>query len=444
MKIIGLKAENIKNLKAVEIIPGDDAVILEGRNGAGKSAILDSIFCALTGKKMEQPIRNGEERGEINVDLGQYKIKRVITEKTSRLEVVSKDGAIFKSPQALLNDMLGDLAFDPLAFSNMDTRSQRALLAKLVGLDFTALNEERLRLYNERTMKNREIKGGDPTSYRPIVGQPLPLEALVGEMAQPEPGTPRVEISMNDQLAVIQSLERQESDHQGYLDSIQVLKDIRKGNVYAIQKNESEMASIVKRIEELKEAHAAIERDNINTKNQIEELDQQIANKPMPAQPPAGAIDRARQQLLTIDQQNKKIRDAIKFDEALAKLDSAKRVVNKLEERMAKIDLEKQNKIAAAAFPIEGLGLDDETVIFDGKPFSQLSTGEKIRVSTAIAMAMNPRLKVLFVRDGSLLDKEGIDQIKSLAKEKDYQLWMEIVSDNKGVGIYIEDGEVVQ
>lgn len=442
MKIIELKAENIKNLKAVEIRP-DGAVILEGKNGAGKSAILDAIFVALTGKRLDQPIRNGEERAEINVDLGTYKVRRIITEKTNRLEVTSADGAVFKSPQALLNEILGDLAFDPLAFSGMDTKTQRALLAKLVGLDFTELNDERLRLYNERTMKNREIKGGDPTSYRPIVGQPLPLEALVGEMQNPEPGTPREEMSMNDQLTVIQNLEAQAKDYQGYEDSLKVLFDLRNQTQSAIDTSRMDITDKENEIKKLQSEIADIGGDIETKKEQIDDIDQEVAHKPRPAQPPAGAIERARQVLLDIDAKNKKIREAIKFDEAIAKLDAAKQVVNKLEERMAKIDLEKQDKIAAAAFPIAGLGLDDETVMFNGRPFSQLSSGERLRVSTAIAMAMNPKLKVLFVRDGSLLDNAGTNEIMALAKEKDYQLWIEKTQEGKTVGIYIEDGEVV-
>lgn len=165
--------------------------------------------------------------------------------------------------------------------------------------------------------------------------------------------------------------------------------------------------------------------------------------KPIPQRISDEAIEQARQEMVGIDSRNKTIREAIKFDEAIAKLEAARQVVNKIEERMAKIDLEKQNAVSAAKFPIEGLGLDDETVMFQGRPFSQLSSGERLRVSTAIAMAMNPKLKVLFVRDGSLLDNAGMEAITTMAKEKDYQLWIERTEEGKTVGIYIEDGEVV-
>ena len=58
MKILELRAENIKNIKVVEIKPGDGAVMLTGKNEAGKSAVLDAIFMGLTGKRIDEPIRN--------------------------------------------------------------------------------------------------------------------------------------------------------------------------------------------------------------------------------------------------------------------------------------------------------------------------------------------------------------------------------------------------
>lgn len=50
MKIISLKSENVKRLSVVEVIPKDKAlVIVAGKNGQGKSSVLDSIMFALAG-----------------------------------------------------------------------------------------------------------------------------------------------------------------------------------------------------------------------------------------------------------------------------------------------------------------------------------------------------------------------------------------------------------
>jgi len=452
MKIIELRSENIKNIKAIRITPGDGAVILEGANGAGKSAVLDSIFMALTGRKIEEPIRNGEKRAEINVDLGAYKVRRIFTEKGDRLEVVSADGAAFKSPQAMLNEILGNLSFDPLQFAEMGKnaegmRRQRAMLAALVGLDFTAADAERTRLYNERTIKNREIKGGDPTSYRPSASQPLPLEALVGGLEVPKPGTPRQEISMAEAMNNLSALE---AKVEAYANVVHANQNITMTRDNLLTNIGSNITAKMGRLGILNQQIAGLQAQQKTMDVEINDLyaeEGKVKNTPLPLQAlpeavPEEAIMKARNDIIMVEEDNKAIRKAIEYDQKLAQLENAKKDVAKLEEAMLTLDMAKDANIKAAKFPIDGLGLTDECVTFDGKPFSQLSTGEQIRVSTAVAMALNPTLKVIVVREGSLLDKTGLEAIVALAKDKDYQLWIERVADNQQVGIYLEDGEI--
>ena len=47
MKIIELRATNIKRLKAVEITPDGTMQVIGGRNAQGKSSVLDAIWLAL-------------------------------------------------------------------------------------------------------------------------------------------------------------------------------------------------------------------------------------------------------------------------------------------------------------------------------------------------------------------------------------------------------------
>ncbi len=58
-------------------------------------------------------------------------------------------------------------------------------------------------------------------------------------------------------------------------------------------------------------------------------------------------------------------------------------------------------------------------------------------------MAMNPKLRVLIVRDGSLLDDASMEIMRGLATDADFQIWMEVVDSSGAVGICIEDGMVV-
>ena len=66
-----------------------------------------------------------------------------------------------------------------------------------------------------------------------------------------------------------------------------------------------------------------------------------------------------------------------------------------------------------------------------------------MRVSVAIAMAANPKLRVLRIKDGSLLDENSLALIADMASENDYQVWIERVDTTGKVGVVMEDGAIV-
>jgi hypothetical protein len=114
-----------------------------------------------------------------------------------------------------------------------------------------------------------------------------------------------------------------------------------------------------------------------------------------------------------------------------------------LTRQIEKLDREKEEAIKAAGMPIEGISFDDDGVLFNGIPYTQLSSAEQVRISTAMAMAMNPELRIIRISDGSLLDSDNMAMLTGMAKEKDYQIWIERVDESGTTGIIIEDGEVV-
>ena len=51
LTILQLQASNVKRLRAVNIRPDGQVVVLGGKNGAGKSSVLDAITYALAGER---------------------------------------------------------------------------------------------------------------------------------------------------------------------------------------------------------------------------------------------------------------------------------------------------------------------------------------------------------------------------------------------------------
>ena len=101
MKIINLTAENVKRLRAVEITPNGNVVTVTGRNAQGKTSVLDAIWLALgggaAGRETVRPIRDGEDKASVTLDLGDLTVVRTWAGDKTTLTVKSADGAKYGS-----------------------------------------------------------------------------------------------------------------------------------------------------------------------------------------------------------------------------------------------------------------------------------------------------------------------------------------------------------
>jgi len=407
MKIIELKSSNIKRLKAVElkIDENQNLIMITGRNGQGKSSVLDSIWYALGGRKASQdkPIRDGEEKAEVELTIksekGNYVVKRSFTDKGSYLTVTNSEGAKYSNPQELLDFIVGNLSFDPLEFSRMDSKKQVLELTKIVGLDFSKLDEKKKQLTEDRLLVGREEK---------TIGCPSEEE-----LANAVKYSDKQEISVSE---LSSKLEKANEKHNLFLNS------------------NSQIDSLDRTLAEMENQIKSINESIKNTKAEIERL--------KGTEDTAENIDSIRKEIENADEENHKIRESkmvvVKYNMAMEK----KNKYAELTENISKIDEEKKTKLSKAKMPVDGLSWDEDKVFFNGIPYDQISSAEQLKVSMAIAMATNPKLRMIQIRDGSLLDKENLKVIGEMTKDKDFQAFVEKVDETGKVGIYIEDGEI--
>ena len=111
---------------------------------------------------------------------------------------------------------------------------------------------------------------------------------------------------------------------------------------------------------------------------------------------------------------------------------------------MADRDAAKAAAIAAAKMPVDGIGFGDGIVTLNGIPFDQASQAEQISTSMALAMAANPRLRIVLIRDAALLDDDSWKIVTETAEKYDCQVWLETVNSDRPGAIVIEDGHVRQ
>lgn len=408
MNIISLQVENIKKIKAIEIKPEGNTVMITGKNGNGKSSTIDSIAFALGGKKLipDKPVRDGETKAKIQVDLGEYLVTRHWTNPdTSYLKLETKDGHEVKKAQNILDQLVGNLSFDPIEFTLLEPKKRLEILKGITGLDFSALDAEYKQKYHDRTLTNREIE----QKKQFIAGFEL------SEMPDVEPD--KVKAEADKEAAVKHNKDIEDAHSQ-----IKTIAD-------SIETSEGRIKQYEAAIEAQKKAIETYKAKQL----ELAELTNQ------------GLLDVSQYDAIILEwHKYSAVKDQI---ERKAKLESELKysidVSEIITKRLAAIDKEKEDLLKQTDMPIDGLSFGDGEVYYNDIPFGQLSSSEQIKVSMAMAIAQNPKVKIIIIKNGSLLDADSLNTVKTIAAEKDFQLWIEQVADSaNGNSIYIEDGNI--
>lgn len=495
MKIVRMTAENVKRIEAIEITPDGNMIVVGGKNGAGKSSVLDAIQYALAGKAAtcSEPIRRGEDSANIVCAIGddpekpEIIVRRRFTEKGSSLSVENADGAKFPSPQAMLDKLTGALTFDPLEFSRMDQKTRREALLKILGLDFEKVDAQIHGLYDKRADANREVKR---------------LDVLLKNMGQPAPNVPD---KAPDTAVILERIrdasriEQARTNADGEAAAARELRDDAQRTFDMMNRNHVAAAKDAKEADDA-EQKCALYAPGVGSCEAVEDIRARQAELSRSLET---ALERERQwedakrttdqltaerdrtaEILKTDRKQVEGRitaanDAEKkkteaeaaaeavsvsaLEEELADANGVAEAVRRKEvyaatsrglvrartqsadcsNRMDDLLDQKMKAVADANLPVDGLALSETgDITLAGLPFDQASGADQLRVSVAMAITANPELRIMLIRDGSLLDEESLAMIATMAEEADAQVWIERVGNDEHVTVLIEDGFV--
>lgn len=403
MRIIELSIENVKKISAVSIRPDGAIVQLGGANAAGKSSCLDAIWFALGGTRTipKQPIRKGQDKGSIRLDLGAYRITRTFNAQegggyTTGLKVEKADGSRPASPQALLDTFLGDIGFDPLTFTRSAPAVQFDTMKRFVpGVDFASLALAEKEDRESRTNINRRAKE---------------LRAQAEGIVLPAGKVPK--------LVDVTALEKKLGEAANHNSELAQRKARR-------QQTEDEVQRLTDEIARLTEQRTAL---------------QAKLAEAAPLEAPTD-VTALTEELRTAREGNKVAEAAKRRDDLEAQAKVEEDASDKLTKAIEKREADKQKAIAAAKMPIPGLSFGDGEILLNGVPFEQASAAEKLRTSVAIAAALNPTLRVITIRDAALLDSDARAWLADYAAKNDLQVWIEVL-ETGDVGFVIEDGHL--
>ncbi|MGO3884714.1 MAG: ATP-binding protein [Mycetocola sp.] len=401
--ITGLSVQNYKGIEHVELHPSGSVIVLAGKNGAGKSSFADAIAEIIDPKGVKftpKPVRQGEDFAEATITTDKFTAtRRWNAEGKATTTVKTADGAKYPSPSAFLRDVVGAVPFDPLDFARLDEKKQRDMLLSRVELeiDLDAVAAERQRLFDERTEVGRAGKA---------LGEP---DALVE-------GVPGEEQSALQLLALIQDARDAANSREREEEKLRRVRQDAESLKGQIERLQGQLQ------EQLGEASA---------------LEGVVAGLPAPVDVAPLEAD-----LASVEETNQKVRHNATVRAHIAKRDELRGKYDELTAGLKALDDKKVAALSKAEFPVPGLSVSDDGVLLDGVPFKQANTAAQIKAAFDLVTSAQPELRIVQIRDGSLLDSDSLAHIEKVASERGFLVLVEVVDESGTVGFTFKDGKV--
>ena len=459
MRIVKLKIRNLFGISELEA--GGNSIELTGKNGAGKSSVIDAIKYALTNKSDRKYIvRNGETEGEVLIETDSgLRINRKVRTNQADYKSVKNNGVEVNSPETFLKDIFTEMQLNPVEFMNMTEKQQNAIILDMIEYDWDM-------------SKIKEWFGEIPA----WVSYDQNILCVLNDI-QSEKGdyfTERTDINrdnrnkkafVEDIAATIPAgynLEKWEKASAGEI--YQKIERIRKENE-EIQKAKSlldERDSKVRKFEADREIkRAALTTEFGNRKAQIDkdilQLQEQI--KALQAEKD-GLEERLADKLSLAEQEykanvarydaevenykeyrDKEVVDVSELVTQANEIEKMKSHINEYKRMLSLKDeigaLEKQSKIltdriekartlpgeilADCRIPIAGLTVKDGTPLINGLPISNLSDGEKLDLCIDVAIQNPKGLQIILIDGVERLSTEWKERLYQKCKEKGLQ-----------------------
>nr|DAZ24631.1 MAG TPA: STRUCTURAL MAINTENANCE OF CHROMOSOMES PROTEIN [Caudoviricetes sp.] len=402
VKINELLIENVKRVKAVQFEPSADGLtIIGGRNGQGKTSVLDAIAWALGGNnyKPSVPERDGAlVPPNLHIELS----NGLIVErkgKNSTLKVTDPNGN--KSGQQLLNEFVSTLALDLPKFINGSDKDKADSLLKILGIGdvLAQLDTKENQLYAQRTevgrIADRKKKAADEMPMYPNVPKkPVSATELIKEQ--------------QEILARNGENERKRQDAARYeqiLANAQIAFDEAKA---VLQKAEQDCLTAWKSAEDLHDESTA-------------ELEKNLAE---------------------IEALNIKIRANSTKEAAEVEANNLQQEYDGLTEQIESIREERSKLLDSAELPLPGLSVKDGKLIYNNMPWDGMSGSDQLKVATAIIRKLNPQCGFVLMDKLEQMDLETLQEFGVWLKAEGLQVIATRVSTGDECSIIIEDGMV--
>lgn len=416
VKINSLEVENVKRVKAVALEPSEDGLtVIGGRNGQGKTSVLDAIAWALGGdrKRPSDAKRDGSATDpHLRVELS----NGIVVErrgKSGSLKVTDPEGR--KGGQQLLDSFVESLALDLPKFLAMNDKDKARTLLGIIGVgeDLARLELEEQTLYNQRTGigQMRDQKKGaaaDMPMHPDAPAEPVSAMALIQSQQE-------ILAKNGENQAKRQKAEQLKAAYDNATNDALLIQE----QIAGMQK------ALEAKYEEVSDLHA----DLLIAKKTAEELQDESTAE----------IEEELQQIETV---NAKVRDNQRRLDAEREAEELDEQYAEMTERIESVRRAKMDLLKGADLPLPGLAVENGLLTYQGRKWDCMSGSEQLRAATAIVRRLKPECGFVLVDKLEQCDQQTLAEFGRWAEEEGLQIIGTRVSagDDDMCSIVIEDG----
>lgn len=407
VKINSLEIENIKRVKAVQLKPLENGLtVIGGKNGQGKTSVLDAIAWALGGDRF-RPSQPNREGSYVPPNLHIVLSNGLVVERKGdkgALKVIDPNGN--KGGQQLLNEFVEQLAINLPKFMEQTSKEKANTLLKIIGVGdkLYELETKEQQLYN----------------HRHTIGQIADQKAKFAKEMPCYAGVPKEPVSALELIKQQQILLAKNGENQRKRQQVAELETKR------VMLNER-ISALSEQLKQLSSEYGELEKNlDIAKKSAADLQDESTAE--------------IEQSISNIEQLNIKILANLEREKAEIDAEDYKRQYDKLTEEIEKVRFDKTALLDSADLPLAGLSVENGELIYNGFKWDNMSGSEQLKVSTAIVRKLNPKCGFVLIDKLEQMDTETLEEFGKWLESEGLQAIATRVSTGDECSIIIEDG----
>lgn len=450
-KITKIKIKNLFGITEYEA--GGKSLELSGRNGVGKTSVIDAIKYALTNKSdRDYIVRKGATEGEILIETDNgIRINRKPRINQADYKSVKQNGREVGSPETFLKDIFTTLQLNPVEFMEMDKKQQNATILDMIEYDWNLdtikgwfgelpawvsydqnilqvlhdIQSENGEYFQTRTDINRDIR--NKKAFIEDIAATLPEGYSVERWEKENVGEIYQQIErMRKENETIERANYLMESRDNKVRKFEADREIQKAALETEFTNRSSQIDkdIVKMEEQIKALKA--EKDSLGSKKQdklevieqtykanVAKYDAEIEEYREYAGKPKNDVSELLTKAETIEKMKSFINEYKRMKNLQTEVDSLIADSQSLTDKIEKARILPGEILENCTIPIKGLTVENGIPLINGLPVSNLSEGEKLDLCIDVAIQKPNGLQIILI--------DGVEKLATNLRQQLYQ-----------------------